>query len=68
MVHDSYGIHACNVDLLNRVLREEFVRIIADFAGGKSRRTLPPLPIHPCIHALLCRHQMTGKVATKTIP
>ncbi len=27
MVHDSYGVHACNVDLLNRILREEFVRI-----------------------------------------
>jgi DNA-directed RNA polymerase len=23
---DSYGVHACDVDLLNRVLREEFVR------------------------------------------
>ncbi len=27
MVHDSYGVHACDVDMLNRVLREEFVRI-----------------------------------------
>jgi len=25
MVHDSYGVHACDLDLLNRVLREEFV-------------------------------------------
>jgi DNA-directed RNA polymerase len=30
MVHDSYGVHACDVDLLNRVLREEFVRIYAE--------------------------------------
>ncbi|HEY2385036.1 MAG TPA: DNA-directed RNA polymerase [Terriglobia bacterium] len=27
MVHDSFGVHACDVDLLHRVLREEFVRI-----------------------------------------
>ena len=27
VVHDSYGVHACGVDRLNRVLREEFVRI-----------------------------------------
>jgi DNA-dependent RNA polymerase len=31
MVHDSYGVHACNVDLLNRVvMREEFVRIYSE--------------------------------------
>ena len=30
MVHDSYGVHACDVDLLNRVLREEFVRIYSE--------------------------------------
>jgi DNA-directed RNA polymerase len=27
MVHDSFGVHACDVDILNRVLREEFGRI-----------------------------------------
>ena len=27
MVHDSFGVHAADIDLLNRVLREEFVRI-----------------------------------------
>jgi DNA-directed RNA polymerase len=27
MVHDSFGVHAANVDILNRVLREEFVRM-----------------------------------------
>jgi DNA-directed RNA polymerase len=30
MVHDSYGVHACDVDLLNRVLREEFVRTYSE--------------------------------------
>jgi DNA-directed RNA polymerase len=30
MVHDSYGVHACDVDLLNRILREEFVRIYSE--------------------------------------
>ena len=30
MVHDSYAVHACDVDLLNRVLREEFVRIYSE--------------------------------------
>jgi DNA-directed RNA polymerase len=30
MVHDSYGVHACDVDLLNRALREEFVRIYSE--------------------------------------
>jgi DNA-directed RNA polymerase len=27
MVHDSYGVHACDIDLMNRILREEFVEI-----------------------------------------
>ncbi len=30
MVHDSYGVHACDVDLLNRVLREEFAGIYSE--------------------------------------
>ena len=30
MIHDSYGVHACDVDLLNRVLREEFVRMYSE--------------------------------------
>jgi DNA-directed RNA polymerase len=30
MVHDSFGVHACDVDLLNRVLREEFVGIYSE--------------------------------------
>ena len=30
MVHDSYGVQACDVELLNRVLREEFVGIYSE--------------------------------------
>jgi DNA-directed RNA polymerase len=30
MVHDSFGVHACDIELLNRVLREEFVRIYSE--------------------------------------
>ena len=30
MVHDSFGVHACDIDLLHRVLREEFVRIYSE--------------------------------------
>ena len=30
MVHDSFGVHAGDIDLLNRVLREEFVRIYSE--------------------------------------
>lgn len=30
MVHDSFGVHACDVDRLNRVLREEFVGIYSE--------------------------------------
>jgi DNA-directed RNA polymerase len=27
MVHDSYAVHACDVPVMDRVLREEFVRL-----------------------------------------
>ncbi|HEY2382727.1 MAG TPA: DNA-directed RNA polymerase, partial [Terriglobia bacterium] len=30
MVHDSFGVHAADVDLLNRVLREEFVGMYSE--------------------------------------
>src|SRR6516164_5020205 len=30
MVHDSFGVHAWDVDLLNRILREEFVRMYSE--------------------------------------
>jgi DNA-directed RNA polymerase len=30
MVHDSFGVHAADIDCLNRTLREEFVRIYSE--------------------------------------
>jgi len=30
MVHDSFGVHASDMDFLNRALREEFVRIYSE--------------------------------------
>ena len=30
MVHDSFGVHASDMDLLNRTLREEFVHIYSE--------------------------------------
>jgi DNA-directed RNA polymerase len=30
MIHDSFGVHAADVDLLNRVLREEFVGMYSE--------------------------------------
>jgi len=27
MIHDSYGVHACDIPLMNRILREQFVQI-----------------------------------------
>ena len=53
MVHDSFGVHACDIDLLHRVLREEFVRIYSEpvlqnfFKGLWEANTdlhLPALP------------------------
>ena len=52
MVHDSFGVHAADVDLLNRTLREEFVAmhsepIMANFfqeqlLAGVALPSLPP--------------------------
>lgn len=55
VIHDSYGVHACYVDHLNRVLREEFVKmytedILARFRDEQCKRNpginlpSPPLP------------------------
>ena len=30
VIHDSYGVHACDVDQLNRILREEFVKVYSE--------------------------------------
>lgn len=32
MVHDSYAVHACDVDRMNQVLREQFVRVHTEFS------------------------------------
>jgi DNA-directed RNA polymerase len=63
MVHDSFGVHACDIDLLNRVLREEFVRIYSEpvlvnflkeqlQAHGVALPALPP-PGNLNIHQVL---------------
>jgi DNA-directed RNA polymerase len=53
MVHDSYGVHACDIDRLNIVLREEFVaihceRVLAKFLKEQMKAhpdlDLPALP------------------------
>ena len=45
MIHDSFGVHACNIDLLHRVLREEFVRI---YSGPVLQKFLDELrEAHP---------------------
>ena len=31
MVHDSYAVHASDVDVMNRVLREQFIRVHEEF-------------------------------------
>lgn len=30
MVHDSFGVHAADIDLLHRILREEFARLYSE--------------------------------------
>jgi DNA-directed RNA polymerase len=53
MIHDSFGTHAANTDLLNHVLREEFVRMyteadwlqrFADSQATLAKVELPPVP------------------------
>lgn len=52
MIHDSYGVHACHVDTMQKVIREEFVRLheenpLEDFKAGLEAyldRDLPDLP------------------------
>jgi DNA-directed RNA polymerase len=55
MVHDSYGVHACDVEMMHGVLREEFVRIYRkdvlteflkeqDIADPTFRPPTPPVP------------------------
>jgi len=49
MDHDGYGVHACDVDELNRVLREEFVNmhtrpLLEEFVAEQRARTGLHLP------------------------
>ncbi|KAJ1435406.1 DNA-directed RNA polymerase, phage-type [Sesbania bispinosa] len=52
-VHDSYWTHACDVDNMNRILREKFVELyetpilenlLEDFQRSFPSLTFPPLP------------------------
>ena len=58
MVHDSFGVHACDVDLLNRILREEFVRIYSEpvmlrfFKEQWEANPGVPLPALPALGTL----------------
>lgn len=52
MIHDSYGVHACHVDTMQRIIREEFVKMheenpLQDFKEGLEAyldSKLPDLP------------------------
>lgn len=35
MVHDGYAVHACDVDLMNKTLREQFVRLHTEYSLEK---------------------------------
>jgi DNA-directed RNA polymerase len=53
MIHDSFGTHAANTDLLNHVLREEFVRMYSEadwlqrFADSQATLAKVELPAVP---------------------
>lgn len=52
MIHDSYGVHACHVDEMQKVIREEFVRLheedpLQDFKEGLEAYLDTPLPDLP---------------------
>jgi DNA-directed RNA polymerase len=50
-VHDSYAVHACDVDLMARVLREQFIRVHTEFTLAKLyedlKRQAPGLELPP---------------------
>jgi DNA-directed RNA polymerase len=61
MVHDSYGVHACDIDCMNVALREEFVRVyrepvLVNFfeeqcrANPGMRGSLPMPPPSGCLN------------------
>ena len=51
MVHDSYAVHACDVDLMNNLLREQFVRVHTEFTLAKFyedvKRQAPEIALPP---------------------
>ncbi len=51
MVHDSYAVHACDVDLMHKILREQFIRVHEQFTLGgfveALRRAAPPGVVVP---------------------
>jgi DNA-directed RNA polymerase len=51
MAHDSYAVHACDVDLLNTVLRDQFIRVHEEFtlAGlfEQLKRQAPDIELPP---------------------
>ena len=51
MVHDSFAVHACDVDLLARVVREQFIRVHTEFTLGKLyedfKRQAPGIDLPP---------------------
>lgn len=51
-IHDSFAVHACHVDILQRTIREEFVRVhggdplvaFKEYNEARMGETLPDLP------------------------
>jgi DNA-directed RNA polymerase len=58
MVHDSYAVHAADMDVMNRVLREQFIRVHTEFTLAKFAERLReeapgvPIPDPPALGAL----------------
>lgn len=51
MVHDSYAVHACDVDQMARVLRDQFIRVHTEFTLAKLyedlKRQAPGIELPP---------------------
>lgn len=52
MIHDSFGCHACDVDVMQKVLREEFVRLYS-FDHMAALRQRVSASLHPELRAEL---------------
>lgn len=58
MVHDSYAVHARDVDLMAHVLREQFIRVHTEFTLAKlyenRKRQAPGIepPLPPSLRTL----------------